>query len=61
LQRELLQSGADQGWELAPNEPLAAAVGGLAFQEWLANRLVAPQDLHANYLRASDAEINANA
>jgi tRNA threonylcarbamoyladenosine biosynthesis protein TsaB len=61
LQRELLQRGADQGWKLAPHEPLAAAVGGLAFQEWLANRLVAPQDLHANYLRASDAEINANA
>jgi len=61
LQRELLQGSANQGWKLAPHEPLAAAVGRLAFQEWLANRLVAPGDLHANYLRASDAEINANA
>ena len=61
LQRELLQGSADQGWKLAPREPLAAAVGRLAFQEWLANRLVGPQDLHANYLRASDADINAHA
>ena len=60
LQRELLQSGEDQGWKLAPHERLAAAVGRLAFQEWNGQRLIEPHELRAKYLRASDAEIKTN-
>jgi tRNA threonylcarbamoyladenosine biosynthesis protein TsaB len=75
LQRELLERGAEalglklelngehpgQGWILARQTELASAVAILALQEWRAHRLVEPHDLRANYLRASDAEINANA
>jgi len=50
------------GWSVAPPQTkLAEAVAKLALTEWQAGRVVNPQDLHANYLRASDAEIKNNA
>ena len=50
------------GWTIAPPQnKLAESVAKLALQQWRDQRLVLPQDLHANYLRASDAEIKNNA
>jgi tRNA threonylcarbamoyladenosine biosynthesis protein TsaB len=50
------------GWIVAPpHNKLADAVAKLALREWEAGGVVSPQDLHANYLRASDAEIKNNA
>lgn len=50
------------GWTLAPPQTrLAEAVAKLAMREWLAGNLIEPQELQANYLRASDAEIRTNA
>jgi tRNA threonylcarbamoyladenosine biosynthesis protein TsaB len=50
------------GWAIAaPQDKVADAVAKLAMQEWRDRRLIRPQDLHANYLRASDAEIKNNA
>jgi tRNA threonylcarbamoyladenosine biosynthesis protein TsaB len=50
-----------EAWILAPpQDNLANAVAKLALPEWQAGRLVRPQDLHAVYLRASDAEIKNN-
>jgi tRNA threonylcarbamoyladenosine biosynthesis protein TsaB len=50
------------GWAIAaPQDKVADAVAKLAMRAWRSGELVAPQDLHANYLRASDAEIKNNA
>lgn len=50
------------GWIVAPPQhKLADAVAHLALHEWQAGSVVDAQSLHANYLRASDAEINCNA
>ncbi|HKP36854.1 MAG TPA: tRNA (adenosine(37)-N6)-threonylcarbamoyltransferase complex dimerization subunit type 1 TsaB [Pyrinomonadaceae bacterium] len=51
-----------EGWGLAPEQSnLAGAVARLARGEWQAGRLISPQDLRANYLRASDAELKDRA
>src|ERR1044072_137922 len=50
------------GWRVAPPQnKLAEAVAKLAVREWEAGSVVDPQELHANYLRASDAEIKSHA
>jgi tRNA threonylcarbamoyladenosine biosynthesis protein TsaB len=57
------EAGDEQtnGWTLAPpHTRLAEAVAKLAMREWLAGNLIEPQQLHANYLRASDAELRTN-
>ena len=49
------------GWTIAaPQDQLADAVAKLAMPQWQAGELVNPQDLRADYLRASDAEIKSH-
>jgi tRNA threonylcarbamoyladenosine biosynthesis protein TsaB len=49
------------GWTIAPpDQRLAEAVALLAWQSWRAGDLLDPQDLHANYVRPSDAEIKSH-
>ena len=49
------------GWMLAPlNSELAGAVAKLASREWRKN-VITPEELRANYVRASDAEIKTHA
>ena len=51
-----------EGWIVAPPQnKLAEAVAKLALRAWQAGSVVDPQNLYANYLRASDAEIKHNA
>lgn len=55
-------TAATDGWIVAPAQnQLADEVARLALREWQAGTVVDPQSLHANYLRASDAEIKTNA
>ncbi len=71
LQAELLRNAAVarnivfasiDGWLIAPpQDRLAEAVAKLAMREWMNEQLIDPQDLRANYLRASDAELKTNA
>lgn len=50
------------GWMLAPPAPaLAGDVARLAFREWRKGNAIEAAELRANYVRASDAEINAHA
>lgn len=61
-----LTFGAQQqektGWRLAPPAPrLAEDVARLAFREWCKGNVIDPGELRANYVRASDAEINIHA
>ena len=50
------------GWSLAPPVPnLAEAIARLAFRQWRRGNLVEPEDLRANYVRASDAELKSHA
>ena len=50
------------GWMLATPAPaLAGDVARLAFREWRKGNVIDPEALRANYVRASDAEINAHA
>jgi tRNA threonylcarbamoyladenosine biosynthesis protein TsaB len=60
-----LKAGAEQntnGWMLAPATPrLAEDVARLAFREWRKGNVIAPGQLRANYVRASDAEIKTHA
>lgn len=50
------------GWMLAPPAPrLAGDVARLAFREWRRGNVIDPQELRANYVRASDAEIKIHA
>ena len=59
---ELKVGGQEQdlnGWMLAPPAPrLAEDVARLAFREWRRGNVIGPEELRANYVRASDAEIN---
>jgi tRNA threonylcarbamoyladenosine biosynthesis protein TsaB len=53
------ESGQSNGWTLAPQaSKLAEAVARLALREWHTGKLIDPENLRANYLRASDAEFN---
>lgn len=50
------------GWMLAPPTPrLAENVARLAFREWRKGNVIDPEELRANYVRASDAEIKTHA
>jgi tRNA threonylcarbamoyladenosine biosynthesis protein TsaB len=50
------------GWMLAPAAPrLAENVARLAFREWRKGNVIDPEELCANYVRASDAEIKTHA
>jgi len=56
-----VRAPSEKGWSIAPPcEKLAEAVARLALRDWQSGKLTDPQDLQANYLRASDAEINAH-
>lgn len=49
------------GWMIAsPPDRLADAVAMLALRQWREGSLVGPEDLRANYVRPSDAEIKSN-
>jgi tRNA threonylcarbamoyladenosine biosynthesis protein TsaB len=77
LQFELLKNAAEErrikfhdsaseqltdGWAIAPPQNrLADAVAMLALQLWRADELVNAEDLHADYVRPSDAEIKSHA
>lgn len=67
LAREIdLTAGArdpdTNGWMLAPTAPgLAEDVAKLASREWRKGNVIDPEELRANYVRASDAEINTHA
>ena len=61
-----LQAGVREpdtnGWMLAPlNSELAGAVAKLAAREWRKGNVITPEELRANYVRASDAEIKTHA
>lgn len=61
-----LQVGAPaphtNGWRLAPPSPeLAQDVAKLAAREWRKGNVIDPEELRANYVRASDAEIKTHA
>jgi tRNA threonylcarbamoyladenosine biosynthesis protein TsaB len=50
------------GWMLAPPAPqLAGDVAKLAAREWRKGNVIDPEELRANYVRASDAEIKTHA
>jgi tRNA threonylcarbamoyladenosine biosynthesis protein TsaB len=50
------------GWTLAPPiQRLAEAIGVLAFREWRMENVIEPEELRANYVRASDAELKSHA
>ena len=50
------------GWSVAPkNEKIAESVARLASGELSAGRIVEPEDLRANYVRPSDAEMKVHA
>jgi tRNA threonylcarbamoyladenosine biosynthesis protein TsaB len=56
------QNEATNGWVLAaPASELANDVARLAFREWRKGNVIDAEELRANYVRASDAEINAHA
>jgi tRNA threonylcarbamoyladenosine biosynthesis protein TsaB len=49
------------GWVLAPAaRRLAENVARLAFREWRRGNVIDPEELRANYVRASDAEIKTH-
>jgi len=50
------------GWSVAPkNEKLAESVAQLASREYRAGRIIGPEELRANYVRPSDAEMKVHA
>jgi tRNA threonylcarbamoyladenosine biosynthesis protein TsaB len=50
------------GWSVAPkNDRIAETVAQLAFREYRAGRITEPEDLRANYVRPSDAELKVHA
>jgi tRNA threonylcarbamoyladenosine biosynthesis protein TsaB len=50
------------GWSVAPkNENFAASIAQLALREYHAGRTIEPEDLRADYVRPSDAEIKVHA
>jgi tRNA threonylcarbamoyladenosine biosynthesis protein TsaB len=58
-----LATGANGGgWAIAPhNENIAASIAQLSAGEYDAGRTIEPADLHANYVRPSDAEMKVHA
>ena len=51
-----------RGWSVAPgNEKIAGSVAQLAWREYRADRIIAPENLRANYVRPSDAEMKVHA
>lgn len=55
-------AGSDGGWIVAaPQQHLACAVAKLANREWRKGNIIAPEELRANYVRPSDAEIKSHA
>ncbi len=61
LQTDIDQNDA-KGWTLAPLIPhLAETIAVLGFREWRAGNVIAPEDLRADYVRASDAELKNHA
>jgi tRNA threonylcarbamoyladenosine biosynthesis protein TsaB len=55
------RAAQSNGWTLAPRQDkLAEAVAKLALREWRAGKLIDPENLRANYLRPSDAELKTN-
>lgn len=62
----ILQTAATEantpGWIVSAETPrLAEAVATLAFREWRNGNIIDPENLRANYVRASDAEIKSHA
>jgi tRNA threonylcarbamoyladenosine biosynthesis protein TsaB len=54
-----MSPGEGEGWRLAPQtEHLAKSVAVLALTDYRAGKVTAASELRANYVRASDAEIN---
>ena len=52
-------SPSGEGWSVAPQaEHLASSVAVLALTDYRTGKAIAPSELQANYVRASDAEIN---
>jgi tRNA threonylcarbamoyladenosine biosynthesis protein TsaB len=50
------------GWSLAPtNAQIAESVAQLAWREYRAHRIIAPENLRAKYVRPSDAEMKVHA
>src|SRR5690242_3829614 len=50
------------GWSVAPeNDRIAESVAQLAFREYRAGRIAEPEELRANYVRPSDAELKVHA
>src|SRR5215468_572340 len=50
------------GWSVAPkNERIAEAVAQLGFRDYRAGKITEPEELRANYVRPSDAELKVNA
>ena len=75
-QLEVLREGAERrtipfsmaadvnssGWSVAPkNENIAESIARLAAREYYAGRTVDPEDLRADYVRPSDAEMKVHA
>jgi tRNA threonylcarbamoyladenosine biosynthesis protein TsaB len=55
-------SGDRNGWSVAPaNTRTAESVAQLASREYRAGRITEPEDLRANYVRPSDAEMKVHA
>jgi tRNA threonylcarbamoyladenosine biosynthesis protein TsaB len=55
-------SGDGNGWSVAPeNTRIAESVAQLASREYRAGRITEPEDLRANYVRPSDAEMKVHA
>jgi len=53
-------SGLAARWVVSPRlENVADAIARLAFQQWRSGALIAPENLRANYVRPSDAEIKS--
>jgi tRNA threonylcarbamoyladenosine biosynthesis protein TsaB len=50
--------GESKGPGATPNEPLAPAIAVLGYRAYREGKVVAPEDMRAAYVRASDAEIN---
>ena len=55
-------AGSDSDWIIsAPQVHVAGAVADLANREWRKGNVIDPEDLRANYVRPSDAELKSHA
>jgi tRNA threonylcarbamoyladenosine biosynthesis protein TsaB len=62
IQLRLATDGNGSGWSIAPNnENIAESIAQLASREYYAGRTIEPEDLRANYVRPSDAEMKVHA